>query len=211
MFKRIHQKLGTAGFIIAIVALVAAVGGTALAAGGLTKQQEKQVTKIAKKYAGKNGAPGATGPVGPAGPAGAKGDTGAQGPAGPQGPGGPGGPAGSPWTAGGTLPSGSSETGAWSVGTPGTETLYTSSISFGIPLSSAAPAVIMLKKEETNPACPGTPTEPKAEEGKLCIYTITEENVNLYLPIETTASGFTFLFNLKAGGIAFGTWAVTAE
>ena len=77
MIARIHQKLGTAGFVISIVALVAALcGGAYAAGGGLTGKQKKEVTKIAKKYAGKPGAPGATGP---AGPAGAKGDNGAAG------------------------------------------------------------------------------------------------------------------------------------
>jgi hypothetical protein len=83
MLSRIHQKLGTAGFVISIVALVAALGGAAYAAGGLTKSQEKQVKKIAqkeaKKFAGKNGATGATGPAGPAGAKGDKGDPGARG------------------------------------------------------------------------------------------------------------------------------------
>ena len=77
MFNRIHQKLGTAGFIISIVALVAALGGGAYAAsGGLNGKQKKEVEKIAKKFAGKPGSPGATGPGGPAG---AKGDNGAPG------------------------------------------------------------------------------------------------------------------------------------
>lgn len=77
MISGIHQKLGTAGFVISIVALVAALGGGAYAAGGgLTGKQKKEVTKIAKQYAGKPGAPGATGP---AGTAGAKGDNGAAG------------------------------------------------------------------------------------------------------------------------------------
>lgn len=80
MISRIHQKLGTAGFVISIVALVAALGGGAYAAsGGLTGKQKKEVEKIAKRYAGKPGATGATGPAGAAGPAGAKGDTGAKG------------------------------------------------------------------------------------------------------------------------------------
>lgn len=83
MLSRVHNKLGTAGLVVAIVALVAAVTGAAFAAGGLTKQQEKQVKKIAKKYAGKDGAPGATGPQGPQGP---KGDTGPKGNTGPEGP-----------------------------------------------------------------------------------------------------------------------------
>ena len=77
MFNRIHQKLGTAGFIISIVALVAALGGGAYAAsGGLSGKQKKEVETIAKKFAGKPGAPGTTGP---AGTNGGKGDTGAAG------------------------------------------------------------------------------------------------------------------------------------
>jgi hypothetical protein len=86
MFNRIHQKLGTAGFIISIVALVAALGGGAYAAsGGLNGTQKKEVEKIAKKFSGKPGAPGATGPSGPAGPAGVKGDAGGPGGAGSNG------------------------------------------------------------------------------------------------------------------------------
>jgi hypothetical protein len=77
VISRIHQKLGTAGFVISIVALVAALSGGAYAAsGGLSGKQKKEVEKIAKKYAGK---PGAAGAAGAAGPAGAKGDTGAAG------------------------------------------------------------------------------------------------------------------------------------
>jgi hypothetical protein len=77
MFERIHQKLGTAGFIISIVALVAALGGGAYAAsGGLSGKQKKEVEKIAKKVGGKPGPAGATGP---AGAPGAKGDAGATG------------------------------------------------------------------------------------------------------------------------------------
>jgi hypothetical protein len=80
MFKRIHQKLGTAGFVISIVALVAALGGGAYAAsGGHATASAKQGKQ------GKQGKPGKTGPAGPAGsagpqgPAGAKGDAGANG------------------------------------------------------------------------------------------------------------------------------------
>jgi hypothetical protein len=56
--------------------VVALAGGAYAASGALTSKQKKEVTKIAKKYAGK---PGATGPAGPAGPQGPKGDTGAAG------------------------------------------------------------------------------------------------------------------------------------
>jgi Collagen triple helix repeat (20 copies) len=78
--RAIREPFGKAGLIVAILALVLATTGAAFAAkGALTGKQKKEVTKIAKKYAGKPGAPGATGPAGPAGPAGPKGDTGAKG------------------------------------------------------------------------------------------------------------------------------------
>lgn len=101
MISRIHNKLGTAGFIVAIVALVAALGGGAYAAGGgLNGKQKKEVKKIAKKYAGKpgprgkNGQNGINGVNGAPGAQGAKGETGAQGPKGDTGNEGPEGPAG---------------------------------------------------------------------------------------------------------------------
>jgi len=83
--RSIREPFGTAGLLVAILALVLATTGAALAAGALTGKQKKEVTKIAKKYAGKPGAPGATGPAGPVGPAGPKGDTGAKGDTGSQG------------------------------------------------------------------------------------------------------------------------------
>lgn len=81
--RAIREPFGTAGLIIAMVALVAALGGSALAASGaLTGKQKKEVETIAKKYAGK---PGAAGPTGTQGPAGAKGDSGPAGAAGTNG------------------------------------------------------------------------------------------------------------------------------
>lgn len=83
MLRRFHDRFGTAGLVVALVALVVALSGTALAAkGSLTGKQKKEVEKIAKKFAGKPGAAGAQGPAGPSGPAGPKGDTGAAGDAG---------------------------------------------------------------------------------------------------------------------------------
>jgi len=105
MFSRIHGKLGTAGLIVAVVALVAALGGGAYAANnGLNKQQKKQVRNIAKNStkgpikneskkwskkfskrfaepgpAGPQGLPGATGLPGPQGAPGATGAPGADG------------------------------------------------------------------------------------------------------------------------------------
>lgn len=63
-----REPFGTAGLIIAVVALVLAVSGAALAAtDALSGKQRKEVERIASKYAG---VPGASGPVGPGGPSG---------------------------------------------------------------------------------------------------------------------------------------------
>lgn len=101
MLKRIREPFGKAGLIVAILALVAAMGGGAYAAkNGLTGKEKKEVKKIAKQYSGKrgkngqngqngaNGAPGdkgANGATGATGATGAKGDKGDTGPEGPPG------------------------------------------------------------------------------------------------------------------------------
>jgi hypothetical protein len=82
MKRRLKEPFGKAGLTVGVIALVMALVGGAYAAGGLTKSQEKQVTKIAKKYAGK---PGATGPAGAAGANGTNGKDGAAGKAGTNG------------------------------------------------------------------------------------------------------------------------------
>jgi hypothetical protein len=55
MISRIHSKLGTAGLVVALVALVVALTGVAFAASGLNSKQKKEVKKIAKQFAGKQG------------------------------------------------------------------------------------------------------------------------------------------------------------
>src|SRR4051794_24383324 len=83
MIGRIQKQLGPAGLAIAVVALIVALAGTAVAAKSVfTKKQEKRIVTIAKQYAGKNGkngANGAPGPQGPKGDAGAKGEKGSAG------------------------------------------------------------------------------------------------------------------------------------
>jgi hypothetical protein len=97
---------------------------------------------------------------------------------------------GSPWTAGGVLPSGSTETGAWTSGRfeheTGTENFSTTAISFQIPLKAALGAAqvhyVSLKKVENHevPAecngivngveTEGSAADPLAQEGNLCVY-----------------------------------------
>ncbi|MFL5872195.1 MAG: hypothetical protein ACJ75T_01795 [Solirubrobacterales bacterium] len=178
MIHRIHERLGTAGFLIAIVALVAGLTGTALAASGaLTGKQKKEVTKIAKKYAGAPGAPGAAGLPGPAGPAGAagpKGDTGAQGDQGIQGKQGIQGIQGKPGEDGETgftetLPPGKTETGTWTAALPAGDFMeFNVAATFPIPLPEAGeaffftPEQIELERfgEKAGVKCSVEPSEP---------------------------------------------------
>jgi hypothetical protein len=80
--RAIREPFGTAGLVVAIVALVAALGGGAYAA---TNDSGGKATASAKGKQGPRGKTGKTGPAGPAGPAGLagpKGDAGAAGSAG---------------------------------------------------------------------------------------------------------------------------------
>jgi Collagen triple helix repeat (20 copies) len=85
VISKAHRQLGTAGFVISIVALIAALGGAAYAAsGGFTAKQKKEIRNIAKSVAktgpqGPAGTPGSQGPQGAQGVAGARGEQGLQG------------------------------------------------------------------------------------------------------------------------------------
>lgn len=76
MLERLRTQIGTAGLVVAIVALVAALGGGAYAATG---GGSGHATASAKAKQGKQGKPGKPGKTGPAGPAGATGPAGAPG------------------------------------------------------------------------------------------------------------------------------------
>ena len=262
--RRFKEPFGKAGLTVAILALVLAMVGGAYAAGGLNPVQKKQVTKIAKKYAGKPGKPGAPGATGPAGANGTNGKDGAEGPPGTNGKNGTNGksvnvgtpsntecaeggatveqegtPAskkaicnGSPWTAGGTLPSEATETGAWGYTfiTGEAEATQLVPISFSIPLSQelSGSQVHYVGAGETAPSgCTGgTVAEPKADPGNLCVYAAQLGGLEvLQVPpgavtkptgeigaAGAAKSGAVLLFappvKQKFGQ---GTWAVTAE
>lgn len=154
MFSRMHQKLGTAGLVVAIVALVAALTGAAFAAGGgLNGTQKKEVKKIARQFAGKDGAPGAQGPAGPQGPKGdpgPKGDTGAPGKDGTNGTNGKDGKDGEAGMCSEAKPecklaSGATLTGVWGAANSATTQSFTgevSPISFPIRVSPAPTTVV---------------------------------------------------------------------
>ena len=195
MLSRIHQKLGTAGFIISIVALIMALGGAAYA-GGISRAEKKEINKQAKKYSkqfsnkfskkyakqgpkGDTGATGATGLPGAQGIPGANGAVGSPGPQGdPGAPGAPGAPGepgepGQPWVPEGTLPELATETGTWGGISEGGGFLVMP-VSFTVPLA-AAPEAIYVGEAGSVAGCPGVVEGiPTASEGKLCIYASDE-------------------------------------
>jgi hypothetical protein len=264
--RAIREPFGTAGLIIAMVALVAALGGSAVAASSaLSGKQKKEVEKIAKKFAGKPGTPGTTGPAGAAGAAGKNGTDGSNG-VGTNGTGATTtsftGTKGS-CTNGGievksasptvnvcngtngtsgfteTLPSGKTETGAWSISAKGETELEPglfvpaglTSISFPIPLELALPAakVVFLKPGETAAGkCEGEVATPEAEPGFLCVYTKSLSGMKdggalgispIWSPAlqegeagaSTSGANITLLPGTAEAEIAYGAWAVTAE
>ena len=199
MPQRFHDRFGTAGVIVAVIALVAALGGTTLAASGaLTGKQKKEVEKIAKKFAGKPGVPGtagANGTNGKDGTTGANGSNGAPGESvtitniaagGECGPGVTGtkfsNVTGSGKACNGkngttgfteTLPAGKTETGTFSAQAPeGGEVLVP--ISFTIPVEGEASITEshFIKQGGTPPpGCEGgTVKAPSAEPGNLCVF-----------------------------------------
>lgn len=176
MLSKLHDRLGTAGFVVAVVALIAVLAGTAYAAAKLNSTQKKEVEKIAKKFA----KAGPTGPTGPAGPQGAKGEAGAGGKDGATGPNGTSvtnttvstaGDNGNCVGTGGskfvgtsatyacngqtgfteTLPSSKTETGAWSYGKvfyPGATAPINAAATFAIPLSAGVPGHLILANNQ---------------------------------------------------------------
>lgn len=131
---------------------------------------------------------------------------------------------GSPWTAGGTLPSGKTETGDWSIAVTGAgEEILITSLSFTVPLTSGLDSshVHFIKFGETPPTgCSGTVESPAASSGNLCVFaaagmsTIIEDTP----PIKaiggeagTDQTGAHLYLVSEAPGAfsALGTWAVT--
>jgi hypothetical protein len=247
MFSRIRKRLTYANVAMTL-ALVFAMTGGAYAANKYLITSTKQISpKVLASLKGKNGkngtngTPGATGPQGPTGPTGKdgapgsegkEGATGKEGPAGKEGPEGTEGKEGSPWTAGGTLPSGQTETGTYLISSPtgaGTEFGYAlANISFPIPLLASIPkdhvvyvdGTVPSECENSTHAGTASPSNPEAGPGYLCVYRSSSANMNesemeIFNPVNG-ANGASvagaILFEEPTGAEAFadGTWAVTA-
>ena len=159
---RIRTKLTYANVVATLALFLVLAGGSALAATQMLPKNSvgpKQLrkgsvtpTKIAKST--RKALAGSTGPQGPAGPSG------------PQGPAGP---------AGGVLPAGVTLRGSVAAGQLDGEKFQNhgvrTSVSFGGYLLSARPVVNIVGPGRPAPAaCPGSPNEPQAQPGNLCVY-----------------------------------------
>lgn len=127
---------------------------------------------------------------------------------------------GSPWTAGGVLPSGKTETGTWAL-SAGAGVVSAGAITFALPLANtiAATNVHLLEGVETDPNCPGSGSAPGAAAGHLCIWVGAVENATIEevaAPADIPPAGAsrTGAVVLAVGGatdgMAYGTFAVTA-
>jgi len=210
MFRRIHDKLGTAGFVVAIAALIVALTGTAFAAKKVfTKQQEKQIEKIAKKVT-KPGPSGPAGSQGPIGPQGSKGDQGPKGDQGERGPEGKQGPAGPTET---ELPPGKTMTGVWSFIGLGVEEYW---VNISFPLRAPEGYTPVIPSEEDHVHCPGSAAEPEAVRGYFCMYAAQELNTfenggeKSSDPTSGRIIGFADIDETQTA-LARGSWALTAR
>ncbi len=134
---------------------------------------------------------------------------------------------GSPWTAGGTLPVGSTETGSWSFRERTAEYVFAfAPVSFAIPLAGEIDETHVHYETEENfgTFCTGTAANPTAPSGELCVYQFFAEGQAAFAGIFSDLSEaglargagaagafirFTDLPNLEEGGKAAGTFAVT--
>jgi hypothetical protein len=244
MFSMIRKRLTYANVTVTL-ALVFAMSGGAYAANKYLITSTKQIKPtILKTLQGKTGAAGPQGPAGPAGPQGpagtpgtpgTKGETGPEGKQGPEGKEGKEGKQGavgkegkqglegkegSPWVAGGTLPSGQTETGTWSYGAVGTGTGFIRMpISFPIRLTAKTEAHFMPLGSTSTEECPGTVENPQAKSGNLCIYAqegkenfaaAGDPETNELINFAGKTGAVVLFFPVEEGENPEGVWAVTA-
>jgi hypothetical protein len=212
--RRLKRHFGVPG-IIAVIALGFSMTGGASAARDYLSGASPHVGKFDSrplKTGAQNSRRGPRGPRGLRGVQGAPGPQGPEGPEGPPGAGGPKGQEGSPWTAGGTLPPGRSESGTWvAVGAGGTARVP---ISFGIRLS-VPPEVHLIASRfdeiQHSTECPGSVAQPLAARGNLCLYTAANEGwVSLLEAFPFTSGALLTFEGPLSSPTSGGTWVVTA-
>jgi hypothetical protein len=205
MYARLRKQFSPTAMVLSMIAIVLCMGGAAIAAsGGLNGKQKKEVKAIAKSFQGTGpaGVAGTNGTNGKDGAPGAKGENGTNGKDGKsvavsevsncaeggitvkvEGSAeehevcnGAEGPEGALGTAGTTLPSNATETGAWSFGLVGEGGFTRVPVSFPIPLAGELPETSVHLEPvgfsgTAGENCPGSAASPAAKAGHLCVYT----------------------------------------
>ena len=202
--------------ITATLALVFAMSGGALAATHYLITSTSQISpKVLKELKAKARPTGLADEAGPQGEAGQTGETGPAGEAGSAG------NEGSPWSAGGTLPSGKTETGTWAF-VSHAEGPVSVPLSFPIPTAEAlqptlgrGPVELVEPNEEdavdAHPNCPGSVSKPAATPGVICVYAEKlEDPLSGQGPVRTSGVVLTFEASNSSSRTDEGTWAVTA-
>jgi hypothetical protein len=141
---------------------------------------------------------------------------------------------GSPWTAGGTLPSGKTEKGFWSnehySAKSGGEEKFSAPIKFPLPLASEVTLLsghVKVIESGSTTECPGGESNPQAEAGFVCIFIAEKENAKYPLnllgyaifnpqkqfvgSVAPTGVDLRFVTVTEGEVRVYGTWAVTAE
>jgi hypothetical protein len=239
MLSVLRKRMSYANVVATVALFFALSGGVAYAASHYLITSTKQIKpSVLKSLAGKPGpagsagvagvgTPGVQGPAGPVGPQGSAGSAGAAGANGvgvtseevKKGDATCNGKDGSPWTAGGTLPEGKTETGMWSVvttGKSGSIIVGFAPISFTIPLAAALTeghVHLLAKGAAPTVECPGTLAKPEAAAGNLCVYTFEESGGLTFAEAAGPSTGGVALEFISGSltEFAVGSWAVTAE
>jgi hypothetical protein len=241
MLSALRNRFGIPG-AISVIALVFAMTGGAFAAKYIITSTKQIKPSVLKALKGKAGPAGPQGPAGPAGKDGANGANGASvaNSAEPKGLNckeggskfvvgagaatfacnGEKGKEGSPWTAGGTLPSGKTEAGVFASHGAGANGAV-AEISFTIPLETAISGsnvhVVPFGGPVPTGCTGGTLADPKADTGQLCVYNgFFGEVGTIFDPAEGApgaAKVGALLISTPAttdNELLAGTWAVTA-
>jgi hypothetical protein len=207
--KAVWKHRPSPAMVIAIVALIVALGGTGYAAiklpansVGTTQLKSNAVTSVKVKNGSLLRADFKSGqvPVGPEGPAGAPGAAGPAGPAGPF---------------PDALPSGKTVRGAFNIGgtAAAAGALANSSISFIYAFATAPTVKVVLQGAAAPAECSGNATFPQAQAGFVCIYEESKTNSVGVTLNAVNRSGATIFTNSSAAGgfFSYGTWAATGN